>query len=52
MTAGMAEQIVGSTPLQWMGEPDEIASLAAWLAGESSGYMTGASLTIDGGFVL
>ena len=52
MTAGMAEQIVGSIPLQRMGEPDEIASLAAWLAGESSGYMTGASLTIDGGFVL
>ncbi|WP_350223595.1 SDR family oxidoreductase [Leclercia adecarboxylata] len=52
MTAGMAEQIVGSIPLQRMGEPDEIASLAAWLAGESSGYMTGSSLTIDGGFVL
>ena len=52
MTAGMAEQIVGSIPLQRMGEPDEIASLAAWLAGESSGYMTGTSLTIDGGFVL
>lgn len=52
MTAGMAEQIVGSIPLQRMGEPDEIASLAAWLAGESSGYMTGVSLTIDGGFVL
>ncbi len=52
MTAGMAEQIVGSIPLKRMGEPGEIASLAAWLAGESSGYMTGASLTIDGGFVL
>ncbi|HCI6265083.1 TPA: SDR family oxidoreductase [Klebsiella quasipneumoniae subsp. quasipneumoniae] len=52
MTAGMAEQIVGRIPLQRMGEPDEIASLAAWLAGESSGYMTGTSLTIDGGFVL
>ncbi|CAM8676731.1 SDR family oxidoreductase [Leclercia sp. M-A074-M] len=52
MTAGMAEQIIGSIPLQRMGEPDEIASLAAWLAGASSGYMTGASLTIDGGFVL
>lgn len=52
MTADIAEQIVGSIPLQRMGQPDEIASLAAWLAGESSGYMTGASLTIDGGFVL
>lgn len=52
MTAGMVEQIVAHIPLQRIGQPDEIASLAAWLAGEESGYMTGASLTIDGGFVL
>ncbi|OAT35271.1 SDR family oxidoreductase [Enterobacter soli] len=39
-------------PLQRIGQPEEIASLAIWLASEESGYMTGASLTIDGGFVL
>ena len=52
MTAGMAEQDRRAHSQQRMGEPDEIASLAARLAGESSGYMTGTSLTIDGGFVL
>ncbi|RXX64560.1 oxidoreductase [Enterobacter cloacae] len=52
MTAGMAEQITAHIPLKRIGQPEEIASLAAWLAGEESGYMTGASLTIDGGFVL
>jgi 3-oxoacyl-[acyl-carrier protein] reductase len=29
---------------------DEIASLVAWLAGPEAGFVTGASLTIDGGF--
>ncbi|MBC7962887.1 MAG: 3-oxoacyl-ACP reductase FabG [Steroidobacteraceae bacterium] len=31
------------------GTGDEIASLVAWLAGPEAGYVTGASLTIDGG---
>jgi 3-oxoacyl-[acyl-carrier protein] reductase len=29
---------------------DEIASLVAWLAGPEAGYVTGASLAIDGDF--
>lgn len=52
MTAAMVEQITAQIPLQRIGQPEEIASLATWLASEESGYMTGASLTIDGGFVL
>jgi 3-oxoacyl-[acyl-carrier protein] reductase len=32
------------------GEADEIASMVAWLVGSEAGYVTGASLTIDGGF--
>ena len=30
--------------------PDEIAGMVAYLAGPESGFVTGASLTIDGGF--
>ena len=29
---------------------NEIAALVAWLAGPEAGFLTGASLTIDGGF--
>ena len=31
-------------------KPDEIAGLVAYLAGPEAGFVTGASLTIDGGF--
>ena len=31
-------------------EPEEVASLAAWLAGGSAGMVTGASYTMDGGW--
>jgi 3-oxoacyl-[acyl-carrier protein] reductase len=39
-------------PLARVGQPREIAGLVAYLASEESAYMTGASLTIDGGYVL
>jgi 3-oxoacyl-[acyl-carrier protein] reductase len=32
-----------------VGSPDEVAGLVAYLANNDSGYLTGASLTIDGG---
>ena len=31
-------------------EPDEVASLALWLASDSAGMVTGASYTMDGGW--
>jgi 3-oxoacyl-[acyl-carrier protein] reductase len=37
------------TPLSRNGKPEEIASLVGWLASESSGYMTGQALIVDGG---
>jgi 3-oxoacyl-[acyl-carrier protein] reductase len=32
------------------GKPEDIAELAVYLASETSRFMTGAALTIDGGF--
>ncbi len=52
MTADHLDQITAMVPLGRVGQPREIAALVSYLAGQDSGYMTGSSLTIDGGFVL
>jgi enoyl-[acyl-carrier protein] reductase III len=40
------------TPVARLGEPTDIVSLVAWLAGEGSEWMTGQVLTMDGGYFL
>lgn len=52
MTANLIDHVLPMIPLKRVAAPDEIAELALYLAGEASGYMTGASLTIDGGMSL
>ena len=39
-------------PMGRLGEPEEIGPLAVYLASEASRYMTGATLVIDGGYML
>lgn len=45
-----AATLKGLMALPRYGRPEEIASFVAYLAGPEAGYITGASLTIDGGF--
>jgi 3-oxoacyl-[acyl-carrier protein] reductase len=52
MTVGYIDSITPAIPLKRVGDPDEIAGLVAYLASGESGYMTGSSLTIDGGMAL
>jgi len=52
LTADWTAQLIPRIPLGRMGKSSEIAGLAAFLAGADAGYITGASLTADGGFVL
>lgn len=46
------EQIRGQIPAGRIGEPEEIAGVVAFLAGEEAGYVTGQTLAVDGGMVM
>ena len=46
---GMRTAIEGNTPLGRIGEPEEIASAALFLASPAGGYITGKILEVDGG---
>lgn len=43
------EALLSGIPMKRMGRPEEIAYLAAFLAGEKSSYITGAVIEADGG---
>jgi 3-oxoacyl-[acyl-carrier protein] reductase len=45
-----AESLKRLMALPRYGTPDEIAAMVSYLAGPEAGFITGASLTIDGGF--
>ena len=45
-------QILSQIPAGRFGEPEEVAGVVAFLAGEGSGYVTGQTLTVDGGMVM
>jgi len=46
-----AEMIKKNVPLGRYGKPEEIASAVAFLASQEASYITGATLTVDGGFL-
>ncbi|MBA3791230.1 MAG: 3-oxoacyl-[acyl-carrier-protein] reductase [Rubrobacter sp.] len=46
------EQILAQVPMGRFGEPDEISEVVAFLAGEGAGYVTGQTITVDGGMVM
>ncbi|WP_368373230.1 3-oxoacyl-ACP reductase family protein [Pseudomonas brassicacearum] len=45
------EHVVGLVPLGRLGTADEIAGMAAYLASDDASFVTGASLTVDGGYL-
>ena len=43
------EKIVATIPVKRLGTPEEIGSIVGWLAGEDSGFTTGADFSCNGG---
>jgi 2-deoxy-D-gluconate 3-dehydrogenase len=43
---------VQRTPLQRMGEPDDIARVVLFLASAAADYITGETILVDGGYLL
>jgi len=51
MSSAVAELVKSLIPLKRMGDVSEVAGLVSYLASEEAGFITGASLTIDGGYI-
>jgi 3-oxoacyl-[acyl-carrier protein] reductase len=51
MSSPHAEMVKPLIPLHRMGEVSEVASFVSYLSSNEAGFITGASLTIDGGYV-
>jgi 3-oxoacyl-[acyl-carrier protein] reductase len=45
------DQVLSRIPLKRFGKPEDLAELAAFLAGEKSGYITAQVICIDGGVI-
>ena len=46
---GVKESMIPMIPMERFGEPDEVASVALFLASEESSYVTGTNIAADGG---
>lgn len=46
------EAMVNSVPMRRHGRPEEIADAVLWLSSQMSSFVTGQSISVDGGFVM
>ena len=47
-----AQRGVDATPMHRMGHPNELIGTLVWLASDASSYVTGITVTVDGGYLL
>jgi acetoacetyl-CoA reductase len=49
MKPEVLQSIIGQIPMGRLAQPEEVASLVAYLASEEASYVTGANISINGG---
>jgi 3-oxoacyl-[acyl-carrier protein] reductase len=49
MTADLGDELLRLIPARRIGRPEEVAAAVRFLCSEEAGYVTGATLTVDGG---
>ncbi len=50
ITPEREKAILGHTPMGRYGEPDELVGAVLWLSSDAASFVTGAEITVDGGF--
>ena len=49
MTAGVGRELLAAVPARRAGTPEEVAACVRFLASDGAAYVTGSTLTVDGG---
>jgi NAD(P)-dependent dehydrogenase (short-subunit alcohol dehydrogenase family) len=47
----LRNHIVASEPIGRVGKPEEVAEAVVWLCSDAASFVTGHTMTIDGGYV-
>ena len=50
--AGREKEWMSQTPMRRFGQPEEVATVIAFLASEEASYVTGAVIHVNGGLVM
>jgi len=52
LSDAVKEELIKQIPLGRIGKPDDIAHMVLYLSSEEAGYITGQTMTVDGGMVM